>query len=225
MIERRRMVGILVVWACLLPASARAQPAAARFEAAFGVRWIGGTSFGARDATETTPAGGQFVLFSTDTRLSGLGALEARVGVRLTRSAQVEAEGSYGRGDLRTAVRGDTEGAQGLVASDRITQYTIGGGLVWRIDRWQLARDVVPFVSAGAGYLRQLHAENVLVEDGGMYYVGGGLNYLLGAPADPQARAIGLRSDLRLVVRRGGIAFDRRGHPAPAVGASFFVRF
>jgi hypothetical protein len=65
----------------------------------------------------------------------------------------------------------------------------------------------------------------VLVETGGTYYVGGGLEYLLGTPVDPQGRAIGLRTDLRLVVRRGGVAIDRRSHPAAAIGASLFVRF
>jgi hypothetical protein len=225
-IGRRSFVAIVSVCGVLAAPTARAQDGPTRYEAAGGVRWTGGIALGGRDAAETASTGGSFLLFSSDTRLSGVPAVEARFGVRLTMSAQVVVEAAFARPRMRTVVRDDREGARGIVASERLTQYSAGGGLVWRVNRWQFAEGVVPFVSAGGAYLRELHEGEVLVEGGAAYYVGGGLDYLLRRPgADPWGRGLGVRTDVRLSMRRDGVAFDRRYRGAPTLGATLFVRF
>jgi hypothetical protein len=85
---------------------------------------------------------------------------------------------------------------------------------------------VLPFVTGGGGYLRQLHEGATLVQTGSIYYIGAGASIAL-STADRRQRVkqIGLRLDTRAIVRTGGVTIDGRAYTAPAVGASLFARF
>jgi hypothetical protein len=195
-----------------------------RLELAVGPLWIGRASFGSIAATETSASGGQFPLFSTSSELAAAWGVEGRIGVRLYRALQVEASSSYGRVQLRTTISADSDNAASTIASETIQQVTIDGGVMLRLERWRFGGRAVPFVAAGAGYLRQVHEGNTLAATGQMYRAGGGVTYLLMSHSRG-LKGIGIRGDLRAIVRRKGVAFDSRAHTSPAAAASVFVRF
>ncbi len=212
----------------LQPSAAFAQAADSpptRFEVGFGVLWIGSQPLGASGANETTGAGGATPLFSTTSELASAAGIDGRIGVRVTRSLVAEAEASYLKPQLRIAISGDTEGAAALTAMETIQQFTVGGGVLWYVPNRGWSPRVAPFAMAGAGYLRQLHEQNTLVETGSFIQFGGGAALLLSSQPRFHMKGIGVRADLRAIRRSKGVAFDGGGRTAPALGASAFVRF
>lgn len=224
-----RQCAVVSAAICLLAVQAPdvfAQSAAeehGRFEIAAGPVWAGRESFGVSSATETSAAGGRFTLFQTSSTLLAVWGVEARVGVRLTRALEAEASSSYSRPTLRTNVSADVENGDALAVDDLVRQITLDGSIVLKLERWRFGRGV-PFVSAGAGYVRQIHESNTLVSTGQSYHVGGGAKYLLMA-RDGRLKGIGIRGDVRALVRTKGVAFDKRAHVSPAVAASVFFGF
>jgi hypothetical protein len=220
-------MALVVAALCAVDArGASAQSRAAddgRLEVAVGGTWIGQQSLGSATATETTSTVGTQPLFNTSSTLAGSPAVEGRVGWRIARALMAEAEASYGRPEIAVAISNDFEGAGAVTAAERIQQYTIGGALVYSLPIH--ASRATPFVSAGAGYLRQLHENATLVQTGRYYQVGGGFTMLLASRPRATVKAMGLRADARLIVRVDGVAFDAAAHVAPAAGASLFVRF
>lgn len=213
---------------CALPASpAYAQAVIAergRFELAAGPLWTGQESFTSKDATETAPAGGRSRLFSTSALLESAPGVEARAGVKLTRLLQAEVSSSYGRPRLRTTISNDIENATTVSAGELTRQFTFDSAVVLRLPRWRFGRRTVPFVSAGAGYLRQLHEGDTLSASGQTYHAGGGVKVLLRSRPKGM-KGLGLRVDARALVRAKGVAFDTSAHVSPVLAASLFVRF
>jgi hypothetical protein len=82
----------------------------------------------------------------------------------------------------------------------------------------------VPFVEAGAAYLRQVYDTLELAATGQTFHVGGGAAVPLAARRGHRP-ALGLRVHARAVARRKGIALDGRSHISPAAGASLILRF
>ncbi|MBI4487274.1 MAG: hypothetical protein HY655_14825 [Acidobacteria bacterium] len=225
---RACQVAAACVCACALPAStARAQTALeerGRFEVALGPLWVGRAAFGRADATETASSGGRFPLFSTSSELAAAPGLEARVGIRFARRLQVEASSSYRRPQLRATISGDVENAARIAVAESIQQFTFDGALVLQLARWRFGRGGLPFVSAGAGYLRELHEGRTLAAAGRTFHVGGGVKYLI-VSRDGRWKGLGVRGDVRALVRANGAALDSRAHVSPALAASGFVRF
>src|SRR5262245_42055714 len=149
------------------PSFAAAQTAPAlpgRLELAAGVRWTGDATIGAVRATETTPNGGRFQLFTTDSSLGAAVGLESSVAVRLTRSLDAEASVTFGAPDLRTRVSGDAEGAPGFTATESMKELTVEGSLLLHLTRMRLGPQAIPYLSGGAGFLRDLHEGDTLGE-------------------------------------------------------------
>jgi len=224
----RVAIGLAIVSAIAAEASGQTTSAddprsSGRFEFGAGAIWIGHAGFGSRDATETAATGGRFVLFSASSRLDAAVGVEGRLGVRLSRVVEVDADTSYSTPALRTSITSDVESSASAVATVKIRQFTIGAAVLAHLLRWRAGAHGMPFVEAGAGYLRQLYDTRSLVETGQTYYAGGGVKFT--AARRGRVRAIGLRADVRALVRTKGVAIDGRAHVAPAAGASLFVRF
>ena len=222
----------LALCACLVlagSAAARAQtggrPASGNYEAAVGASWVGATSFGSADASLTGATGGAFRLFSTATELDAAPALDVRFGRRVTRVVQAEVSASYSTPMLKSSISADAESGANTVASESLRQFTIVGGAVVFLPRWQ-ARRLLPFLTGGAGYIRQLHEGDTLVQSGGTYYVGGGVTIPI-ADRGPTRRLsqLGVRLDGRALIRTGATTLDSRSHTSPALTASLFARF
>jgi hypothetical protein len=204
--------------------NAQAQTMPGKVEIGGGLRWAGPMSLGSSDATETQPGGSRFTLFKTESRLDSATAVEARFGVRLSDTLQVEGVGSYGKPMLTARIASDAEGIPSVSISESITQFTIEGALVLELPRRRIGFRTVPFVSAGGGYNRQLHETATLIEHGFVYHLGVGGNVMLKERPDAGVKTVGLRVDARALIRTGGVAFDDRPHVGPSIAGTLFVR-
>jgi hypothetical protein len=229
-----RLLYALVVCAVTLlarPAAAQGDPAwlrARAVEADIAVAWLGGESLGRAPATliPNQSQGGTYELFTTDTTLASAPAFEARVGYRVTRSLAVEAAFLVGSPELRTRITRDTEDAAEVTATERLSEYRVDGSVVWHLTRLGGSR-AVPFVFGGAGYIRQLHQDRVLLETGHTFHAGAGVKVALSTRQRGLIRSLGLRADARVYVRDGGLAVDgdKNTHTSPAASAGLMVGF
>jgi hypothetical protein len=219
---------VLLLGLVVAPASAQGTSARPlrRLELAGGVGLFGGASLGSADAAiranATPPA--PFRLFSTDSTLGRAPVVEARVGTALTRRYAIEGRFSFSRPELRSSISADVEDAAGFTIVERVDQYLIDGALLVLLDEARLG-GAVPFASAGAGYLRQLHEGLTVIESGRVYHIGGGIKHWLLSRTRGTVRAAGVRADARLYFLSGGIAVDDGPRPHGAVSASFFATF
>jgi hypothetical protein len=208
---------------------ARAQPSRAstpgRVEVSFGGLWMGGQALGNADANETTGAGSAFRVFTSDSALGSGTGIEGRIAVRLLRSLEAEVSSSYATPKLTITVGNDIENAPAVTAVETIQQITVGGGALWYLPTKALARRFAPFAAGGAGYMRQVHETGTLIDAGRFVQVGGGFKYLLFGHANRHVKALGVRVDVRALLRTRGVAFDEKAHAAPALGAAAFLRF
>jgi len=227
----RRPTLVVIVWLLELAASPGVFAQTAddahvhRFEVAAGGLWLGSADLGAEDAdlrANRTPSA-PFRLFSTDTRADSASGFDGHIGYWLTRSLAVEAGFVFSRPALSTRVTGDAEGAPALAVEEKLDQYFIDAGVVWLIERLRIGQKTVPFVSGGAGYLRQLHEGQTLIETGQVYHVGGGVRYWLRQNPRARIHGMGVRIEGRAYILSSGVQFEERGRTHGALSASFFV--
>jgi len=218
---------IAILCGLLLPGTVEGQtvPLPGRFEVAAGGLWAAPVSMGAADATETAPNGTRFRLFSSESSFASAIGFEGRVGVRLSRALQLEGSASHAAPTLRTRIRSDAEGIPDLTLAETVNQWTIEAALVAHLARWRFGTRSVPFLSAGVGFLRQLHEGGTLVDTGRTYQGGGGVSVLLKRAGDGRLKSAGLRVGARGAVRTGGATFDHRVRFAPLADVSIFLRY
>ena len=218
------VLGAIGGWS--LPAVAQTADPAGRVDVGIGVLWIGRQPLGTRTVTETTASGGTRPLFTASSELDAAAGLEGRVGVRLMTSLFVDAEASYLKPQIRIALSGDAEGAAPLTAAEKVEQLTAGASVRWYVPgRIGSSPRFAPFVTAGGGYLRQLHEQATLVETGRFYQVGGGVTARLFKGGRFHTKGVGARLDVRALIRSKGVAFDGGSKTSPAAGVSAYVRF
>jgi hypothetical protein len=194
-------------------------------ELSAGTAWIGKVAVGSRDATLTGSGGNRFRLFSTSSELGGATGFNVRLGRHVTSRIEAEVSASYASPLLTTSLSGDAEAAPATAASESITQFTIEGGALVNLRRRPRSR-VLPFVAVGGGYLRQLHEGGTLVQAGKVFYAGGGARIpLVSRGAGKRLRQLGVRLDLRALLRSSSVMLDGESHISPALAASLFVKF
>ena len=188
---------------------------------------LSGARLGSADANlrANDPARRPMRLFSTGSRIASARTLQVRAGFAFNRRIGVEGGLRLSYPDIRTTVSEDLEGAPPITVAERIDQYNIDASVVIMLSELGLGRRTVPFVAAGGGYLRQLHEGQILVEQGQVYHVGGGVKHWLLVRDRGFVSAAGLRADARLDLLSGGIAFERRSRPRAAVSGGVFVIF
>ena len=214
-----------------LGSEARAQVVAAepgaRLEVEGGVGVLEGGSLGTGDANlrPSRQTGQPFRLFTASSRFERARAFHVRAAYALTRRFGVESRLTIAHPDIRTTITADAESAPRTVGTERIDAYLVDAGLVMMLYRFGIARRAVPFVSGGAGYLRQLHEGQTVIEQGQVYYAGGGIKSWLTVRDHGLIRAAGLRADVRMNLLRGGISFGESPRPQLAVSGGVFVGF
>jgi hypothetical protein len=218
-------VAVAIVILAAAPASAQSSQTPGRVGVGFGLIWTGSQSLGSSDATETTGSGGDLVLFRTSSELTSRVGIEGRVGVRVWRSLEAEASGTYATPQIRTQITGDFEGAAPITATEKIQQFSIVGGILWRLPAIRHGSKLTPFLTGGGGYLRQLHEGDTLAESGQLYQIGGGVEYPFASPSDSFVKRFGVRADARAVIRSKGVALDDGHSVSPALTASLYARF
>jgi len=221
----RRAAAIVPAVLALSAVSALAQvvPPAGRVEVGGGIAWMGKSSLGSADATQTTSSGGSSRLFSTSSELDAAPGWELHVGVRVTDRLELSAGASLARPAISTTISNDVESSTTVTATETIKQYGFSGGALWYLGLH--GPKLFPFVAGSAGYLRQLHEADTLAESGKIFTLGGGAKYFF-APDQPSWRkGVGLRGDAGVVIRTGGVTFGDRTLYSALLGASIFVRF
>jgi hypothetical protein len=213
---------VAVAWLGAPPA-ASAQP---RLDVSVSGAWWDGYDLGMRRAAITgpqIPTGSPVTLFDSDVAiLAGPGA-EVRLGWRVFRGVYAEATGGLGVNDVEARIHGDIEQAPAITVSSTLTQITVeGGGLVEVATLSLPAGRLVPFVTGGGGYLRQVHEGRVLIETGRTIYAGAGLKWRSAAarPRGLRQRLL-VRGDVRVVSRTAGVDTEdeRRTYITVSAGA------
>ena len=220
---------ILLACCCLTATVADAQvraPAPGRIEVSGGGGWFGGGTLGQRDANlrANSATSSPYRLFTTDSRFAAAPVVEARVAVALSRRLGIEGRFGYSRPELQTTIASDAEQGNAITAVERMNQYMIDGSVVVAIGGFRLG-DVVPFVTAGGGYMRQIHEGQTLIDEGHSYHVGGGIRRRLFTHDRGFVKSAGVRGDVRVYLLSDGAAFDTDTHSRVAASGSFFVGF
>lgn len=190
-----------------------------------GAVWSGGYAVGdvnaqlRSNATGSTPP--PFTLFSAASDLSSAASAVVRFGFTLTPTLAIEGGGSFGMPRLGTDITADTEVGPQRIEGEQVRQYLFDAAVVWHLPL-RLGPRLRPFVIGGGGYLRQLHEERTMVETGQIYYGGAGARYWIRGEAGT-ARSLGLRTDVRVNVRLGGIDFENQARVFPTVAVHLFL--
>jgi len=197
---------------------AMASPALAqsRAEISGGVTWTGGFDAGGTDATLSRGAAGAtpLTLFSTSSRVRPAVGASGRVAFFVTPQLAVEGSLEYSRPSLETAFSNDFEQATGTQATIGIASYLFGGSALYHFGGARL----VPFVSAGGGWLRQLDQDRVNVVDGPELHAGGGVKYRLSS-------SFGLRVEAGVSSREKTVSFEDKRRTVPVVSGGVTYRF
>jgi hypothetical protein len=202
-------------------------PRAPQVELEFGVGLFSGAGLGSGDAELRANAQARqpYRLFSADSRFARAPAVHLRVAVPLGPRLGLEGGVTWSRPDIRTSLTADADGAAPLTAVEQVHQYVFDASVVWMLQGLRLGERVIPFVSGGGGYLRQLHEGRTLVEHGQAYHAGGGIKYSLFTRSRQVVRSAGFKAEARLELLRGGIAFEDHPRRHAAISGSVFVGF
>jgi hypothetical protein len=225
----RVALSVLALFAAFAtPVMAQAGPAASSrqgtWELSGGGVLVGGYRLGER-AAELTPNNGSapsFDLFTTDNRVRQALGVQARIGFIVTSALVVEGEVRFTRPVFEVRVSGDAENAVDTTIEETLSQYAFDGSVVWHLTRAAFAgQRAVPFLFGGAGYLRELHEQDALVDEGLEYHAGGGIKWWLGQGR----RRVGVRGEAGISIRDGGFDFADGPRVVPVVGGSLIYTF
>lgn len=216
-----------IALACLLalPAFASAQPYIGTdaphrgtLELGGGLVWTRGYDAGSATAEETRPVSGlPLTLFAVSGSVLDAPGAGAQLGIYLGRRVSVEAAFQYSRPILRAHVTSDFEAAPDTDADEKLTTYVVGGSLLYHFGAGRL----VPFVSGGGGYLRQLHEENSDLLTSTEVHAGGGVKFWMGQGE----RRFGLRVEAQASARDKTAAFEQKQRIVPSLAAGVTFLF
>lgn len=235
-IVRRRIVLCATAWlVCAGAADSAAQLVRPpvrlpRVEVGGGIGWVGQSDVGTRDATFTSNQPGEepvpVTLFKVNGRTRSGPVASGWIGINLTNALGIEGVFHYSRPSLSADISADVEGAPNLtLVASSFTQTLIEGNLLYHFNRARFDNEhTVPFVLVGAGSLRQKNSDEGIDEVGQIYQAGIGFKWTSLIDARRRARGVGLRIDVRYVLRYGGVDFsddDRRSSVAAGATTSF----
>lgn len=211
---------LLIGPATSLLAQVVSAPRPPRFEISGGGLFVGGYSAGERsaDITANQTGGPAYTLFKSKTRVDSAPGFEARLGFRVSRLLTIEGGAFMARPKLSTRLTADIEGAPEATVTEDLSVYIIDAAVLASFGA-ESSR-VMPFVRAGAGYVRELHQDNALVETGWAIHAGGGVTFWM----NPR-QTVGVRADARVYFVSGGIDLDGGRRTQGAGGAAVVLAF
>src|SRR5262245_38551811 len=149
-----------------LPSLAEAQvyaggdaPRRGSYEAAGGGMFLPGFDMGTVPAqlTRSTPTE-KFDLFTSQSEVSGFPGVFVRLGYYLADGVSVEGGFRYARPTHSVHLSGDAESAPDVTAEQTLSHYVFEGSVLWHFRDLSFASgSAIPYISGGAGYLRELH--------------------------------------------------------------------
>ncbi len=203
--------------------AARPTPHAGSWEISGGFLWQGGFDLGERNAELTrnpSTGTGPYDLFGAASSLaSGIGA-QGRITGYLSRNLAIEGGVRITRPSLSIDLSEDAESAPDLTATETLTQYVLDGSVVWHFAPFHKGR-AVPFVAGGAGYIRDLHEGNALIDTGIEYHAMAGVKWWFSS----RPRRLGVRGEAGLSVRDGGFDLGAGRRTVPVASASLVYIF
>lgn len=221
----RGLVGVCLTVMGPAIAAQTNDPPRHRLQLTAGMGFLDGAPLGSADANLRAGASPDpYRVFATSSRQTDAMVIDLRAAVDLTRRYGVEAHVLFGHPEVRTDVSSDVEGAPPVTAVERLDHYLIDGGVVVRLDELRVM-GLQPFAVAGAGYLRQLHEGLTVVEEGRVFYAGGGARRTLLSRSRGVLRALGARGDVRLNLLSGAITMDDKARRQISASVSLFVVF
>jgi hypothetical protein len=224
---------LCVVLLGAVPSPARAQqiylgsaaPHRGSWEVSGGAIWSDGYDLGTRSAELTRNTGGgtgPFDLFTASTEVTTATGGQGRIGVYLSRSVALEAGAQFLRPVVSSRLADDAEEAEDTTATETISRYVFDGAVVFHLTGLSFnGGKGVPFLTGGAGYLRELHDRDELIETGVTYHAGAGLKLWFGQGS----RRLGLRADVGVAMRDGGFDFSEERRTVPTAGISLAYLF
>ena len=217
---------VLVVLMVAVPVAVSAQPVyigkatphLGTVELGAGGVWNGGYDAGSAQATLTRPGSSTpLTLFTIDGQMLSAPGAAAQLGVFLSGRVSVEGAFHYSRPILRAHVTDDFESAADTEVDGVVVTYLARGSLLYHFGAGRL----VPFVSGGGGYVRQLDDENAEVVTGTEIHAGGGVKYWFGSGG----RRLGLRFDAGVSSRDKSVAFEQKRRILRSAGAGIAFQF
>lgn len=171
-----------------------------------GVVFVGGANAGKTTATYMAPDGSLVPQFSLEKSIGPAAGANGHLAIRITPRVSFEVTARWVHADLRTKLSGDTDGADNATATQAIDRFVVGGGAavrLKRVGRWQT------FARGSVGWLRELSDDLSLYEDGWAGEAGVGAN-LQWKDRRGHLRPYGIRTDVWLDVRHGGLSFAEK---------------
>ncbi|MGB2715043.1 MAG: hypothetical protein WBC51_12745 [Vicinamibacterales bacterium] len=231
---RRLLIAVtaMAVVVCASPASAQVRrplvyrdtPHAGSWELGGGVVWTGGFT-GPTSSAELTRNGqssGGFDLFTAAGEMKGGVGAGATIAVFLSRSVAVEGGFRVSQPSVRYRLSGDAEEASDITAQENLTRYVFTGSLLVHLRRMSPGVSTVPFIAAGAGYVRDLHQGNELLETGTEFHGVVGLKYWFNTTA---SNRFGIRGEAGVSMTDGGFDFSDKSRLVPIASASLVYLF
>ena len=104
-----------------------------------------------------------------------------------------------------------------------MSRFTLEGAGVWMLNDRGRARW---FVRGGVGWMREVDETGVLIEDGTIANIGGGMKYWWRDQARGTLRKLGLRVEGRAAIRSSGISLDQKStRVAPVLAGGLVFGF
>lgn len=197
------------------------------FMISVGGEWLAAETIGSRSANivSNNPSGSPYTIFSTTTTRAAAPAFRVGIGYAVTRMITVEGGMLISRGDLRSDISQDVENASTTAISESFTQYFFDASVLAHLTQLAFSDGAgIPYLEAGAGYLRQLHEGNTAIDTGQIYHFGGGVRYLFGR-ARGRSTGLGFRANARVYVRNKGYTLDKSQSISAAVGGALLFMF
>lgn len=208
---------------------ASGEPGRARsFEIAVGGELLTPQTLGSSTATMTSnnQSGSPYTYFAVSGTRTTAPAFRGRLGYNITPMLTVEGGLVVSRGNVQGTVSSDAENAPGVTVTDSMTQYFLDVSVLAHIRQAAFSAGAgVPFVEAGGGYLRQVHAGNLAINTGQVYHFGGGVTYMFSRRANSRLTGLGFRADARVYVPRKGYSFGHTQQVFAALGGSLILAF
>ena len=204
------------------PAPAGPTPRAGSWEISGGYTFVRGYDFDTSNAelTRNTLSGtDRFVLFISDSKVKSAHGIGGQLGYYFSPRWAVEGGVRFAKPVFQTELSNDAEDAPDTVAEETLDQYLFSASVVYHFAG--AGESIVPFVAGGAGYLRELHEGQELVDTGAEYHASFGIKNWFGTAR----RRFGLRAEGGISFRDGGFDFEDKVRLVPTFGVSLVYLF
>ena len=230
MIVRAAVLACAALVAAVATASAQPSPTFRSWHITFaaGASAQTGYAIGDRNAElrrNVIGASSPLPFFRAESKIQRATAADIRAAIALTPLLAVEVAGTFSQPQLSVRISADPEASGETFATERLSQYAVDVSGMLLLPDVGLGRRGRLYAIGGGGYLRQLHEGRLEVDTGSTIHAGAGVQYWFRGGINPRQHPLGIRGEVRVVHRNGGIDYEDRSRNFPAVSALLFAGF